>query len=131
MWWPGSASRDEEAGRRLGRLKPGQTRRPRRMRLWWVGAMRRAKAAGAARRQPKSRAGGGGRRRAAAARVYGRRSVVKASFRRNRGKGAWVRHARYLSRESAQRQQARGQGFDAGRDGLDMAAGGAEWGGNC
>src|SRR6266851_1918208 len=127
MWLPWSPSRDEEAGLRLGRLKPGQTRRPRRMRLWWVGAMRRAKAAGAARRQPKSSAGGGGRRRAAAARVYGRRSVVKASFRRNRGKGAWVRHARYLSRASAQREQARGQGFDAGREGLDMAAVVREW----
>src|SRR6266852_933168 len=127
MWLPWSPSRDEEAGLRLGRLKPGQTRRPRRMRLWWVGAMRRAKAAGAARRQPKSSAGGGGRRRAAAARVYGRRSVVKASFRRNRGKGAWVRHARYLARQSAQREAERGQGFDAGREGLEMAAVVREW----
>src|SRR5713101_8451385 len=122
MWLPWSPSRDEEAGLRLGRLKPDQTRRQRRMRLWRVGAMRRAKAVGAPRRQPKTSAGGGGRRRVAAARVYGRRSVVKASFRRNRGKGAWVRHARYLARESAQREAVRGQGFDAGREGLDMGA---------
>src|SRR6266852_6041940 len=127
MWLPWSPSRDEEAGLRLGRLKPGQTHRPRRVRLWWVGAMRRAKAAGAPRRQPKTSAGGGGRRRIAAARVYGRRSVVKASFRRNRGKGAWVRHARYLARQSAQREAERGQGFDAGREGLEMAAVVREW----
>src|SRR5713101_944032 len=127
MWLPWSPSRDEEAGLRLGRLKPGETRRPRRMRLWWVGAMRRAKAVGAPRRQPKTSAGGGGRRRVAAARVYGQRSVVKASFRRNPGKGAWVRHARYLARQSAQREAERGQGFDAGREGLDMAAVVREW----
>jgi type IV secretory pathway VirD2 relaxase len=127
MWLPWSPSRDEEAGLRLGRLKPGETRRPRRVRLWLVGAMRRAKAAGAPRRQPKTSAGGGGRRRVAAARVYGRRSVVKASFRRNRGKGAWVRHARYLARQSAQREAERGRGFDAACDGLDMAAIVREW----
>src|SRR5229473_2707175 len=127
MWLPWSPSGDEEAGLRLGRLKPGQTRRPRRVRLWWVGAMRRAKGVGAPRRQPKTSAGGGGRRRVAAARVYGRRSVVKASFRRNPGKGAWVRHARYLARQSAQREAERGQGFDAGREGLDMAAVVREW----
>lgn len=127
MWLPWSPSRDEEAGLRLGRLKAGQGRRQRRVRLWWVSAMRRVKAAGAPRRQPKTSAGGGGRRRIAAARVYGRRSVVKASFRRNQGKGAWVRHARYLARESAQREAERGQGFDAGREGLDMAAVVREW----
>src|SRR6266849_4556583 len=127
MWLPWSPSRDEEAGLRLGLLKPGQTRRPRRVRLWWVGAMRRAKGVGAPRRQPKTSAGGGGRRRVAAARVYGRRSVVKASFRRNPGKGAWVRHARYLARQSAQREAERGQGFDAGREGLEMAAVVREW----
>src|SRR5216683_227053 len=104
MWLPWSPSRDEGAGLRLGRLKPGPTRRP-----------------------PKTSAGGGGRRRVAAARVYGRRSVVKASFRRNRGKGAWVRHARYLARQSAQREAERGQGFDAGREGLEMAAVVREW----
>ena len=39
--------------------------------------------------------------------------MVKASFRRNRGKGAWVRHARYLAREHAQHELERGRGFDA------------------
>src|SRR5712691_13518807 len=122
MWLPWRPNRDEEAGLKLGRLKPGQGRGSRRLVPWWERALRRAKAAGAPRRQPKTSAGGGGRRRIAAARVYGRRSVVKASFRRNRGKGSWVRHARYLSRERAQRELGRGLGFDAEHDDLDMAA---------
>jgi type IV secretory pathway VirD2 relaxase len=90
--------------------------------------MRRAKAASVPRRQARNTAGGGGaRRRPAAARIYGRRSVVKASFRRNRGRGAWVRHARYLARQSAQREHERGLGFDASRDDLDIAAVVRDW----
>jgi type IV secretory pathway VirD2 relaxase len=61
------------------------------------------------------------------ARRYGRRSVVKASFRRNRGNGSWVRHARYLARDRAQREVGRGLGFDAGRDDLDLAAMVRDW----
>jgi len=38
-----------------------------------------------------------------------------------------VRHARYLARQSAQREAERGQGFDAGREGLEMAAVVREW----
>jgi type IV secretory pathway VirD2 relaxase len=90
--------------------------------------MRRAKAASVARRQARNTAGGGGaRRRPAPARIYGRRSVVKASFRRNRGRGVWVRHARYLARESAQREHERGLGFDALREDLDIAAEVRNW----
>jgi type IV secretory pathway VirD2 relaxase len=53
--------------------------------------------------------------------------VVKASFRRNRHKGGWVRHARYLAREGAQQQQGRGLGFDAAHEGLDIVAVVREW----
>jgi type IV secretory pathway VirD2 relaxase len=128
MWLPWSSAKDEEAGLRLGRLKPGQGRRQPRVRLWWVGAMRRAKAASVMRRQPRTTAqGGGAARRASGMRLYGRRSVVKASFRRNRGGGAWVRHARYLTRESAQREAERGRGFNAVLDSVDMAAVVREW----
>ena len=77
--------------------------------------------------QDQSRAAAALRRRVAPARLYGRRSVVKASFRRNRGKGAWVRHARYLARERAQHENDRGRGFDARSEGLDMAATVREW----
>ena len=121
---------NEEAGLRLRPLKPGQARGPRRLVPWWVRAMRRARAAQAIRRQPKTSLNGGGtagRRPRAGVRLYGRRSVVKASFRRNRGKGSWVRHARYLARDRAQREVGRGLGFDAGRDDLDMAAMVREW----
>jgi type IV secretory pathway VirD2 relaxase len=53
--------------------------------------------------------------------------VVKASFRRNRHKGAWVRHARYLAREGAQHEHGPGLGFDSAREGLDMVAVVREW----
>jgi type IV secretory pathway VirD2 relaxase len=85
--------------------------------------MRRAKAASVMRRQSKtSREGGGLQRKRVLAKAYGRRSVVKPSFRRNRHNGAWARHARYLAREQAQREGERGQGFDREREDLDMAA---------
>jgi type IV secretory pathway VirD2 relaxase len=121
---------DNEAGLRLRPLKPGQARGPRRLVPWWVRAMQRARAAQAVRRQPKSSVNGGGRaalRMRTSVRLYRRRSVVKASFRRNRGNGSWVRHARYLARDRAQREVGRGIGFDAGRDDLDMAAMVRDW----
>jgi hypothetical protein len=67
--------------------------------------MRRAKAARVLHRQSKtSREGGGLQRKRILAKAYGRRSVVKPSFRRNRHNGGWTRHARYLAREQAQRE---------------------------
>ena len=123
-------SSNDEAGLRLGPLRPGPARGTRRLVPWWVRAMQRVQASGIARRQPKISFKGGGRaahRRGAGARAYRRRSVVKASFRRNRGKGSWVRHARYLARERAQRELGRGLGFDAGRDDLDIASIVREW----
>jgi type IV secretory pathway VirD2 relaxase len=127
-WLPWRPHEDEEAGLKLGRLKPGQARGPRRLLPWWERALRQAKVASVIRRQPKSTAGGGGRRRKPnLAKTYGRRSVVKASFRRNRHNGGWGRHARYLAREQAQREGARGQGFDREREDLDMAAVVRKW----
>jgi type IV secretory pathway VirD2 relaxase len=122
-WLPWKPHGDEDAGLKLGRLNPGQARKQRRLVPWWVRAMRQAKAAGIMRRQSKtSREGGGLRRKPILTKTYGRRSVVKASFRRNRHNGGWARHARYLAREQAQRQGERGQGFDREREDLDMAA---------
>ena len=129
MWLPWQTDKGE-AGLKLGRLKAGQARGPRRLVPWWVGAMRRAKAATTIRRQAATTANGGGARRRlgqSATRVYGRRSMIKASFRRNRGKGAWVRHARYLARANAQHELERGRGFDAVFESLDMAAVVREW----
>src|SRR6202163_2180414 len=121
-WLPWKPHGDEDAGLKLGRLNPGQARKQRRLVPWWVRAMRRAKAAGVMRRQSKtSRDGGGLRRKPILTKTYGRRSVVKASFRRNRHNGGWVRHARYLEREQAQREGERGLGFDGTREDLNMA----------
>ena len=107
MWQPWKPHGDEEAGLKLGRLRPGQGRTPRRLVPWWVRAMRRVKAAGVARRQPKTSRGGGGlRRRAAPSRMYGRRSVVKVSFRRNRGQRR-LGKARALSGARASAARAR------------------------
>jgi hypothetical protein len=84
-------SGSDEARLRLRPLKPGRARGPRPPLPWWVRAMWRARAAQAIRRQPKTSLKGGGsagRRMRSGVRLYGRRSVVKASFRRNRGNGS-------------------------------------------
>jgi type IV secretory pathway VirD2 relaxase len=46
---------------------------------------------------------------------------VKISFARNKGRGAWRAQGRYLSRAGAQREGARGLGFDSERDDLDLS----------
>jgi type IV secretory pathway VirD2 relaxase len=56
------------------------------------------------------------------AKLYTRRSAVKASYSRNDGSGRWSAHARYLTREGAQRQQARGIGFKTTAESLDVVA---------
>jgi type IV secretory pathway VirD2 relaxase len=91
---------------------------------WWARALRRIRSARAIRHQPKR---GLGRALRAIERIYGRRSVVKASFRRNRRNRGWTAHARYLAREQAQREHQRGLGFDAGCEDLDMVAAVREW----
>ena len=48
------------------------------------------------------------------------RSLVKISFARNKGRGAWRAQGRYLSRAGAQREGARGLGFDAERSDIDL-----------
>jgi type IV secretory pathway VirD2 relaxase len=53
--------------------------------------------------------------------------VVKASFKRNDHTGGWAAHARYLSRHGAQREQGKGQGFDAEHDAIDMVAVVRDW----
>jgi hypothetical protein len=82
------AAREDEPGLRLRPLKPGQGRGPRRLVPWWVRAERRVNASRVTRRLAKSSRNGGGRRKLRSApRPYGRRSVVKVSFRRSARKG--------------------------------------------
>ena len=59
--------------------------------------------------------------------LHTRRSVVKASYSRNDRSGRWTAHARYLTREGAQRQQAHGIGFDWAADGLDVVTTVRSW----
>jgi type IV secretory pathway VirD2 relaxase len=127
-WLPWQTPADDAAGLKLGALKAGRGRRPRRLTPWWVRALRRGKAATVMRRQPRITAGGGGAaRRSLPAGVYGRRSVVKVSYQRNRRNGGWVRHARYLGREHAQHEHERGRGFNAELETLDLVATVREW----
>ena len=128
MRWSRLLLGDDEPGLRLRPLKPGQARGPKRLVPWWVRAERRVKAASVIRRLSKiSRNGGGRRKLRAAPRPFGRRSVIKTSFRRNGHKGGWVRHARYLTREHAQREQERGLGFDGVGNEIDMVGVVRDW----
>ena len=119
---PKLLSADQEAGLRLPRLKPGQARGPRRLVPWWARMLKRVEASRRVRHQSKRGAGAAARSVSQARRLYGRRSVVKASFRRNQHNRGWTAHARYLARERAQREQGRGLGFDSAREDLDLVA---------
>ena len=53
-------------------------------------------------------------------RSYLQRSAVKVSYSRNTKSASWAAHGRYLAREGAQQKGAKGLGFDAGRDDLEL-----------
>jgi type IV secretory pathway VirD2 relaxase len=89
--------------------------------------LKRVEASRRVRHQSKRGAGAAARSLRQGRRLYGRRSVVKASFRRNQHNRGWTAHARYLARERAQREQGRGIGFDAVREDLDLVATVNEW----
>ena len=105
------------------RLRRERGSSPRLLVPWWAHALRRVSIRWGMRRQGR----GSLSRRFSRLRFTGphsssRRSVVKASFSRNRKKGAWAAHARYLSRPGAQREMGKGLGFDAEREKIDMVA---------
>jgi type IV secretory pathway VirD2 relaxase len=112
------------------KLRHEHAERPRKLVPWWARALRRiGMRQGLRRQQPSGSLSGA---RAARVRIaeppaYARRSVVKASFSRNRRSGAWAAHARYLSRPGAQQEMAKGLGLDADREDIDMLATVRDW----
>src|SRR5271157_2697829 len=111
------------------KLRPAKTERPRPLIPWWAVALRRVRVRWGIRRQSWGSLSGRQtwRRVALDPHVYSRRSVVKASFKRNDHTGSWAAHARYLSREGAQQEQGKGRGFDAEHQALDMVALVRDW----
>ena len=106
-WIPHQGGHRTEA-RRLD----GPAERPRKLAPWWARAHATGQGGADA---PTATEEHGPAAAAAASRVaepelYGRRSVVKASFRRNRN-GGWAAHARYLARADAQHEHERGRGL--------------------
>ena len=69
-----------------------------------------------------TRTGGGARKepKQSALKVYQRRCIVKASYRRSNRRPRWAAHARYLTREHAQTEHERGVGFDADHERVNM-----------
>jgi type IV secretory pathway VirD2 relaxase len=112
------------------KLRHEHAERPRKLVPWWARALRRISAGQGLRHQQPSGSLSG--TRAARVRVadppaYARRSVVKASFSRNRRSGAWSAHARYLARPGAQQELTTGLGFDSEREDVDMIATVRDW----
>lgn len=112
------------------RLRREPASAPRKIMPWWARALRRVRLAWTPRRQAHGSLGGRQawrERGGSELRAYARRSVVKASFSRNRRSGAWTAHAKYLSRRGAQQELAMGLGFDSTREGIDMVASVKDW----
>jgi type IV secretory pathway VirD2 relaxase len=105
------------------KLRHQHAERPQKLVPWWARAMRQLGIVHTLRRQqPRGSLNGNRAPRVnvAEAAVYARRSVVKASFSRNRWSGTWAAHARYLSRPGAQREFIKGLGFDAEREDIEL-----------
>lgn len=60
-------------------------------------------------------------------RVAARRVTVKTNYVGNRKQGQWAAHGRYLEREGAQKEDERGQGFDAKNDEISLQRRLGEW----
>jgi len=106
------------------KLRHEWAERPRKLIPWWARALRRIGMRHGLRQQTTGSLSGArsARVRVAEPPTYTRRSVVKASFSRNAKKGAWIAHAKYLSRPGAQQEVAKGLGFDSTREQINMIA---------
>jgi type IV secretory pathway VirD2 relaxase len=112
------------------KLRHEHAERPRNLVPWWARALgRMGMRRGLRHQQPSGSLSGmrAPRVRVAEPPAYARRSVVKASFSRNRRSGAWAAHARYLARPGAQQEFAKGLGFAADREEIDMLTTVRDW----
>ncbi len=112
------------------KLRHEHAERPRKLVPWWARALgRMGIRRGLRHQQPSGSLSGthAARVRVSEPPAYARRSVVKASFSRNRRSGAWAAHARYLARPGAQQELAKGLGFDKEREEIDMLATVRDW----
>ena len=91
-----------------------------RARQWWLAAAKRHGRAGQPSRM-NTRLGGQGAGVSREPRAFMQRSVVKLSYSRNTRSASWAAHGRYLAREGAQRDDAKGLGFDATRDDISLS----------
>jgi|SRR5271166_2441509 len=112
------------------KLRPEPAERPHKLVPWWVRAIGLMGVRRGLRHQ-QARGSLSGMRvarvRLTQPPAYARRSVVKASFSRNRRSGGWAAQARYLSRPGAQREFTKGLGFDAEREEIDLLAAVRTW----
>jgi type IV secretory pathway VirD2 relaxase len=60
-------------------------------------------------------------------RSYLQRSAIKVSYSRNTKSASWAAHGRYLAREGAQQKGAKGLGFDAGHNGINLPQTAKTW----
>ena len=95
----------------------GEQHHPRR---WWLALAKRQGRATQSRRVNTrlGRRGAGVQREP---RAFIQRSVVKVSYARNARSASWAAHGRYLAREGAQREDAKGLGFDSTRDDINLS----------
>src|SRR5271170_7385759 len=91
-----------------------------RARRWWLAVAKRQGLATQSRRMNTrlEHRGAGVQREPQA---FAQRSVVKVSYARNTRSASWAAHGRYLAREGAQREDAKGLGFDSTRDDINLS----------
>ena len=91
-----------------------------RTRRWWLAVAKRQGRASQSRRM-NTRLGHRGAGVQREPQAFTQRSVVKVSYARNARSASWAAHGRYLAREGAQREDAKGLGFDSTRDDINLS----------
>jgi type IV secretory pathway VirD2 relaxase len=90
-----------------------------RAKRWWLALNRQGRATKSGRMNTRLGRRGAGVQREP--RAFMQRSVVKVSYARNARSALWAAHGRYLAREGAQREDAKGLGFDSTRDDINLS----------